>query len=412
MAVIFLTVFVDMLGFGILIPVIPNLFVDPQNPTYMLGPGSASDHGYLLLGLLLSVFPFFQFISAPILGQLSDRFGRKRILSLCLAGTSVANLLFSLGIFRKIVWLLFSARAIDGLTGGNISVARAASADISSPKDRAKNFGLIGAAFGLGFIFGPYLGGKLSDPSLVPWFSSATPFVFAAILSAINSLFVLLLFPETLKDKNLQNHIQWHSSIKNIFKALTMKGLRVMFATTFLSQVGFSFFTTFFGVFLIKKFMFTQSNVGDFLSYVGLWMVFTQMFLTRKASNRFKEYQILKISLVGTGVGILLYLFALASWQLIFIAPIFAIFNGLSQANLGALISRSSSQTAQGEIMGIVASIQAVAQIISPIIAGVIASDLNPSSPILTSSLILTLSGIFFIKYFNPQKHYLFVDTK
>lgn len=400
MAVIFLTVFVDMLGFGILIPVIPNLFVDPQNPTYMLGPGSASDHGYLLLGLLLSVFPFFQFISAPILGQLSDRFGRKRILSLCLAGTSVANLLFSLGIFRKIVWLLFFARAIDGLTGGNISVARAASADISSPKDRAKNFGLIGAAFGLGFIFGPYLGGKLSDPSLVSWFSSSTPFVFAAILSAINSLFVLLLFPETLKDKNLQNHIQWHSSIKNIFKALTMKGLRVMFVTTF------------FGVFLIKKFMFTQSNVGDFLSYVGLWMVFTQMFLTRKASNRFKEYQILKISLVGTGVGILLYLFALASWQLIFIAPIFAICNGLSQANLGALISRSSSQTAQGEIMGIVASIQAVAQIISPIIAGVIASDLNPSSPILTSSLILTLSGIFFIKYFNPQKHYLFVDTK
>ena len=158
--------------------------------------------------------------------------------------------------------------------------------------------------------------------------------------------------------------------------------------------------------------MFTQSNVGDFLSYIGLWMVFTQMFLTRKASNYFKEYQILRFSLVGTGIGIVLYLFAATSWQIIFIAPIFAICNGLSQANLSALISRSSSQTAQGEIMGIVASIQAIAQIVSPLVAGIIAVDFTPSSPILASSLILTLSGIFFIKYFDPKKHYLFVDSK
>src|SRR3989338_8813784 len=108
MAVIFLTVFVDMLGFGILIPVIPNLFVD-----------------YFLLGFLQSIFHFFQFISAPILGQLSDRHGRKKILAICLAGTSLSNIFFSLGIYKNIVWILFLARAIDGITGGNISVARA-----------------------------------------------------------------------------------------------------------------------------------------------------------------------------------------------------------------------------------------------------------------------------------------------
>jgi len=230
----------------------------------------------------------------------------------------------------------------------------------------------MGATFGLGFILGPYLGGKLSDPTLVSWFNAATPFWFAAILSLLNVLSVLIFFPETRKHITDTVHIAWNKSVQNIVHAYTYKGFRTLFTTVFLFQAGFGFFVGFFSVFLINRFNFTQGNIGDFFSYVGLWIAFTQAVITRKVSSKYEEFQILRLTIFGSGLCILLYFLPNVWWQLLLITPFFAICNGLSQANLTALVSRSAGPKIQGEILGINASIMALAQTIPPILSGFI----------------------------------------
>ncbi|MCL5072228.1 MAG: MFS transporter [Actinobacteria bacterium] len=405
LAIVIFTIFVDLLGYGILIPVIPLLLADPASSYYLLPAKDLASEGYFILGMLLAVYPFFQFLATPILGQLSDKFGRKKILAFSLFGTFLSYIIFALGIVFKNIPLLFFARAVDGITGGNISVAQASIADITKPEDRAKNFGLIGAAFGLGFIIGPYLGGKLSDPKVFSFFNATTPFWFAAILSILNVLSVIFFFPETLT--NLSHHlkINWTKSIANIVKAYSMEKLKELFFINFLFTGGFTFFTTFFSVYLILKFGFTQGNIGDFFAYIGIWVAFTQIYLTRKFAKKFNETNILSFSIIGLGVATFLYFLPTSSFALFFIAPLFAICNGLTQANLLALTSRSAPSDIQGEILGINASVAALAMTIPPLLSGIIAADISPYVPVLIASIITVSAGILFI-YFSPRFNY------
>ncbi len=416
--VVFFTILIDLLGFGILIPVIPQLLANPHSAFYLLPAGWTVKQGYILLGFLTAIYPFMQFISTPILGQLSDRYGRKPILAISLLGTSLSYVLFAIGIMTKNLPLLFIARAFDGITGGNLSVAQAAIADITTPENRAKNFGLIGAAFGLGFIMGPYLGGKLSSPG-VPfislgslhllntpaWFNAATPFWFAALLSFLNVCSVLLIFPETLTKVAKGLTIHWNKSLSNINRAFKLPGLRVSFISIFLFTAGFTFFTTFASVYFVSKFNFTASNVGDYFSYVGVWIALSQAVVTRKVSKVLSEHQVLRFSFIATGLGLLLYFIANARWELFLIAPFFAMFNGLTMANSMALVSRSAGQEIQGEILGISASVQALAQSIPPVLSGYIAASLTPSMPILFAGSTIIIAGVVFITWYKAPKN-------
>lgn len=395
LVIIFLTVFIDLLGIGILIPVIPQLFANPLSVEYMLPFGTSINQGYMLLGLLIAVYPIGQFLATPILGQLSDKYGRKKILAISLLGTALSYVLFAFAIITKNIPLLFFSRFFDGITGGNISVAQAMIGDVSKPENRAKNFGMLGAAFGLGFILGPFIGGKLSDPSVVHWFTSATPFYFAAILAGINMLSVLFLVPET--NKNLrQEALTWGKSLSNIKKAMEMKGMSIIFLTNFIFFGGFTFFTTFFGVFLIQKFNFTQGNIGDFFAYVGIWSVFTQAVLTRAFAKRFSEPTIIRYSLIGVGVMVLTYFLPTVSWQLFLIPPFFSVCTGLTMANMNSLLSKSSPPDQRGEIMGISSSVQALAQAIPAILSGFIAATLAPTTPLVIAAILIICSGLAF----------------
>jgi DHA1 family tetracycline resistance protein-like MFS transporter len=343
-----------------------------------------------------------QFLATPILGQLSDKFGRKPLLAFSLLGTCLSYILFAIGIITKNIPLLFFARAFDGITGGNIAVAQAVIADITKPENRAKNFGLIGAAFGLGFIIGPFIGGKLSDPHVVSWFNAATPFWFAAILSFGNVLSVWFRLDETHPAQRHDMVIAWNKSVHNVIRAFSLPALRPLYITSFLFQGGFTFFTTFFSVFLIKRFGFSQGNIGDFFAYVGIWIVFTQAVVTRLVRNRFDENQALKVTLFGCGLAIFAYFLPTVWWGLLIVVPFFAIFNGVSQANLTSLVSRSVDHTMQGEILGINSSVQAFAQTIPPIISGLVAAELSPVAPVFISAVIILLAGVVFVIFFKP----------
>jgi MFS transporter, DHA1 family, tetracycline resistance protein len=239
--VVLLTIFLDVLGVGILIPVLFPLIYNIFIPA-----GYSRSESLVILGWLTAIFPLMQFLATPILGQLSDRYGRKPVLGFSLAGTAIGYIIFAYAIVTKNIPLLFVGRAIDGITGGNLSVARAVIADIIPPARRTQVFGMIGALFGIGFVAGPYIGSRLSVPNVSffglfdtpSWFSPATPFWFCAILSAFNTMILLLRLPETHKHIDKTAKLVWNQSISNIKKAYTTPGLRTVFVGIFSSQLA------------------------------------------------------------------------------------------------------------------------------------------------------------------------------
>jgi DHA1 family tetracycline resistance protein-like MFS transporter len=386
-------------------PIVPVLFADPTSPFYLLPSNISLDQAYIILGIVLALFPICQFFTAPLFGQLSDKFGRKKLLILAISGTVLAYLIFALAVATKNLPLIFISRILSGLFGGNISVAMAAIADVTKPENRAKNFGMIGAAFGLGSVIGPFIGGKLSDPSVVSWFSSSTPFWFTAILALCNLLFLIFMFPETNQQKRHDLKIQWGKAVHNILHIYSLKDFRAIFSTLFLFDAAFTFYATFMSVYLINKFGFTQGNIGDFFMYTGVWVIITQLLIVRKISDWFKDYQVLKITFFVMAVAIFAYLFAQNVWQLLLVAPFLMISTGLARAFINALVSRLSGANVQGEVLGVSSSVSFFAQALPPILSGFIAAEIAPEAPLYIASAVMVLAGIAFnILYKLPPK--------
>lgn len=398
---IFFTVFLDLLGLGIIIPILPALLLDPINGilpmTYSFSTRT------LIYGFLIASYPLAQFFGAPILGSLADQKGRKKLLLLSLVGTVGGYAIFILGILTSNLYLLFLGRIVDGFTGGNISIAQSAIADVSTPETKSRNFGLIGMAFGLGFIIGPYIGGKLSDSSIVSWFSYATPFYLTILLATINVVLVALNFPETLVIKR-EVKVNLFSGFINIKKAFTFKDLRVMFLVVFLTTVGFNFFTQFFQVFLYGKFKFTQSQVGDFFAYMGLWIAISQGAIMRPLSKIFKPAKILSYSIVLLAISFPFLLIPHQRVWLYLVVPFIAIFQGLTQPNGTAIISNLVDSGKQGEILGINQSISSLAQALPPIIAGFVTA-VNINLPTWFAAGSTLLAWIIFKGFFKGERN-------
>lgn len=418
------TIFIDLIGVGLLVPIIPQLLGNPGSSFYLLPAGWSYKDGLVLLGFLFAIYPFMQFLATPILGQLSDRYGRKRILAFCLGGTSVGYVLFAIGIITKNIPLLFFSRAFDGITGGNLAVAQAAVADVTAPENRTRNFGLIGAMFGLGFVLGPYIGGKLAVPGVTllhigslelfttpSWFNAATPFWFAAILSAFNFLLVVTSFPETLKKVQKGLKLEWNRSIHNIMKAATAPGLRSVFPTIFLFWAGFTFFTTFFGVYVTDRLGFKANNLGDFFAYIGIWIAFTQAAITGFLAKRFANWQIVQVSTIGLSLALLLNFLPHNTAQLLLISPPTMIFVGLMIANSTALVSRTVGPEMQGEVLGIMASVQALAQSIPAAMTGFL-GGINRNVPIIAASITIAYGGLLFLFLYRPSRRVDSPDPK
>lgn len=387
-----------MLGIGIIIPVVAPVIINSD----ILPSTFSFSQKTLILGFLISSFPIFQFFGAPVLGALSDRIGRKKTLIYSIIGSAIGYFIFSFGIIEKNIYMLFLGRIVDGLSGGNISVIYSSLADISDEKTKAKNFGLVGAAFGLGFIFGPFIGGELSNPDIVSWFNYSTPFIFAGSLSLINLLFVIFRFQETLKEKK-NTDMEIFKGFKNLLKIFELKNLRTLFIISFFTTLGFTMFSQFFQVFLIKEFDYTQTNIGRLYAFFGIWSVLTQGGIVRKLSKKYSPDKILKYSLILMSITIFIIILPKNAYYLYITMPLIAITQGISYPNITALISNLSNDNSQGETLGLNQSMQSLAQAIPPIIAGIVVS-LNIKMPTVIASVFVLIAWIIFISNRNLFK--------
>ncbi len=399
LATLFFTIFLDMLGLGMIIPIMPFLFTDPTSPHYMLGAGVSLHTGYVLMGIILSLFSLGMFVSSPIMGEFSDKYGRKKLLLLSISGNAIGYSLFAFGILLRSVPLIIFARVVNGIASGSIVVAQAAIADSTKPEDRAKNFGLIGAAFGLGMIFGPFIGGRLVDSSIVSWFSTTTPFFFAASLALVNVSFIVFFFRETNRHIDRTRKLTLLKAVRNIEKAISLKTIRPLFITNFLFQGGFTFYMTFSGVFFLTRFGFTEANIGNYFAYIGMWIIFTQIVVTRFVARYFAEKSVLQNTIFIVSVAIFTITTLHDSWWLYVVAPFMAFAMGLTQANMMALISRSADATVQGEILGINGSVSALANTLPPLLAGILAASFAPEAPLVLAAFVIALSGLYFINH-------------
>ena len=396
---IFITVFIDMLGIGIIIPITPNLFLSPEHS--ILSPEISQHTRNILYGFLAATFPFFQFFGAPILGTLADKHGRKRILQITLVGTFIGYVLFAVAIHLKLVGLLFFSRALPGFMGGNIAIALAALADVSKPEDKAKNFGIVGMAFGLGFILGPALGGFLSDSTLVSWFNAATPLCFTALLTLVNMFYVYKQFPNTFTPTETKE-LTLFAGINNLKRAIGLVNMRVILLTIFLQAFGWSFFMQFNQIYLLQKFHFSIRQIGILFGYIGIWIAITQGGITRQVAKRFAPPEVLKFSLFGLAAAILIILLPREPYLFYFVNPFVAIFQGLTQPNQTSIVSSLASKENQGEILGIQQSLQSFAFTVPPIIAGFLL-NFDIHLPMIFAAVMTLLAGLVFFFWFKES---------
>lgn len=387
--VLFLTLMLDMIGTAMVIPIIPIIFTDPSSPSFLLA-GYPEASWFVIAGLITAVFGIMQFIAAPILGELSDEYGRKRLLTIGVAVLAVSQLLFGFGIEVGALWLLLIARTVAGLAGANFSIAQAAIADVTEPKDRAKNFGLIGAAFGIGFILGPVLSGWIAGLAGDP----AAPFWFAGALGILNVAFISLFLPETHHARRKAGRFHLWKGIHNIRDAFRDKDARPVYLANFLYMAGFSFFTSFIGVMLVNRFGFSEASIGTFFGVVGASVVVTQLFILRVISRFYAERQILRISIPIVAVVIFAYAFVSDPIWAYFLIPLMAVPQGLTMANMNALVSKSVSPERQGAALGINGSLLALAQGVIPLFAGVASGLWSLSTPFVIGSASMVASAV------------------
>lgn len=395
--VIFVTIFIDLIGFGIAIPVLPAFAKDEFN---------ASPFG---IGWLVASYSIMQFISTPFLGQLSDKYGRRPILFFSLLGTSIAALITGLS---TTLWMLFAGRIFDGITGGNISTAQAYIADVTTKEDRAKGMALIGAAFGLGFVFGPAIGGILSK------FGTHVPFFFVSGLAFANAVTLYFILPESRKFNAAAANAS--EKRKGRFAALadSLKDTRFRTITIiyFLGIVAFSIMTTTFVQYTAFRFGYTAEQNGYLFAYVGILAVILQGGVFGRLAKKFGESW-----LVVAGCLLL----AASFFAVPFVGPVsggltallvgiafFSIGNSLSSPALTSLASKESHEEEHGKTLGIMQSAASLARAIGPALSALLLYSALAPAKIDDASLYRTFWTAAAIMLFALGLALYFANTK
>ena len=402
---IFITVLIDLMGIAIIIPVIPIII---QELT-----GQALNDSGMTAGVLYSAFAIMQFLCAPLLGELSDRFGRRPVLFLALGGLGLDYIFQA---FAPTIFWLFVGRILAGVCGASHTVAMAYVADVSTPENRAKNFGMIGAAFGAGFFFGPMLGGWCAQ-----W-GYQVPFLVAAGMALLNLLFGIFILPESLP-KEKRRKINWKKvipgvSLVSLSKYKTLGLFIIAFALVGLAGQVMPTIWTFF---TMEAFGWSAAWVGISLGFVGLLVGFVQAVLTGWSVKVFGQKKVIMFGFILWTVG----MFAIGqagSELILFVAMIPYIVGGIAQPTMQAFMSNSVKDSEQGNLQGALTSLMSLAAVIAPLIYTTLFQtyadrqnpDYFPGMPFMAGGLILvvaTVFAFFAIRSMGDKENAELIDT-
>jgi MFS transporter, DHA1 family, tetracycline resistance protein len=371
--VIFLTIFVNLIGFGIIIPLLPF---------YAQTFGASA----LAIGLLFATYSICQLVAAPILGDLSDRHGRRPVLIFSLAGTVVS---FAMLALAGSLWVLFLARIVDGLSGGNISTARAYVADVTEPKDRARAYGLIGAAFGLGFILGPALSGLLAG------ISYTAPIWAAAALTLVATFMAWAWLPESVHKARAGTGLPF----RNFGRLLRRPVVRRVMAMDFVYWFAFSIFETTFALFAAARFGFDAQRTGYFLAAFGVLGAIIQGGFIRPIVKRFGDKTTYDIGLLLGGVG-------LVAATLVHSVPMFAVAlvplalgMGFGHPTMSSLVSRAAQGDEQGKVQGTASALESLSRTVGPVWGNASLQRFGAGTPYVSAALLLLLTFLLSIGY-------------
>lgn len=363
MVLILMTVVIDLIGFGIVLPILPLW-------AKHFGAGAA------VIGILTATYSLAQVIFAPLWGRLSDTIGRRPVILVTLAGSCVSA--FMIGIAHTIL-LLFVARIVNGISGASYATAQAYVADITDAEGRARGMGLIGAAFGIGFIIGPALGALLSLAG------SSVPFFFASGLAAVNLVLAWRLLPESRRPESVTAPMGRRAMMRH---ALSSPRLAPLVWMSFLATFAFVGMETTFALLGADRFGYGQATMGALFAYVGVAAAMGQGFLVGRVVARYGEVRVMVWGLAGTAVGLALLAAAFDVAVLLVALAILGVFSGLAFATISALISHAAPVDMQGGVLGIAASASGLARVVGPLVAGGLFQYLNPSAPLAIGALI------------------------
>ncbi|MBI9047977.1 MAG: MFS transporter [Anaerolineaceae bacterium] len=382
LAILFFTMIIVMMGFGMVIPILPF---------YIENFGATGKD----LGFLLAIFSVMQFIFAPIWGTLSDRYGRKPILIVGVLGNAISLLLFGLS---TELWMMFAARALGGiLSAATLPTAMAFIGDSTDAKNRGGGMGIIGAAMGVGMTIGPGIGGWMSDISL------SAPFFLGAALSVLAMLAMIFFLPESLPPEKRDTTARLQGPKISEMGAAILGPLGIMFFMAFIVSFAMTSFEGIFSLFAEARFDFNARQVGTIMMVVGVISAIVQGGLTGPATKKFGEVMVIKISLIGSVFGFLVMLLAIEGAGIYLSVAFFMVFNAMLRPAIAALIS-NQSESGQGIAMGLNNSFMSAGRIIGPIWAGYL-FDFNTSAPYLSGSAVMLISFVIAMIFLNGKKY-------
>lgn len=351
LSVLFITILVDLIGFGIVIPILP-IYAD-----------SLGASGFTI-GAVAGIFSLSQFVFAPFWGGLSDRIGRRPVLLASIFITTASYLLFA---FADSIALLLLSRALAGFGSANISAANAFISDITPPEKRAQNFGIVGAAFGLGFIFGPPLGGLMKNEFGIEWVGFS-----AAILGLLNLIMALLFLPESIKERNAHAQIfpNPFAELGGIWKRVNVRGFLL---SNFLFITAFSMMHITSSLLWEERYGLNEAEIGYTFAFIGLMVAIVQGVLIKYFKAWFGERRLYLSGSILLGIGLLAMPFVPVSLFIpleLLALLIISVGNGFFTPTVSSLISRNAKSNEQGRIMGLLQSVSSLARIIGPLIGG------------------------------------------
>jgi MFS transporter, DHA1 family, tetracycline resistance protein len=348
---IFITILIDVIGVGLIIPILPDLI-----QSFVGGDETeAAKYG----GFLMGIYGLMQFVFAPIIGGLSDRYGRRPVLLASMFAFALDYILLALA--PSLAWLVVG-RIVAGITGASFTTATAYIADISTPENRSKNFGLVGAAFGIGFIIGPIIGGFLADISL------RTPFWVAAVMSLLNGLYGLFILPESLKAEN-RRPFDWKRAnpIGSFLQLKKYKSIHFLIGGLFILFVAGQVHPSTWTYFTAKMFGWTPKQVAISLAFVGLVIAIVQGGLVGVITKKIGQERAIKIGFLFYVIGFLLFSIASQGWMMyVFMLP-FGV-SGLVAPNIQAVVSGKVRPDEQGELQGIIAILTSFTAFLGPLL--------------------------------------------